>query len=425
MNARDMMQVGDQGSEQRPDADSSASDMSADLEDTPADTMEPDNSEDMPADMSEAMEYLTLPEKPWDVSVRGPYNVGYARGEFTYMVQPGNEERKIDVVYWYPTLAARWKKARYMRNLVSIGDAQDNPPIADTQPTYPMMVFSHGNGSLAEQSFTYTEHFASHGWIVVAPYHTNNSIFDNPSSINYLSSIDRPQDIAALLDWTEALPPEEAHEIDGHIDRDKIVMSGHSFGAFTTMAVAGAQFDVDSVVAQCMRGEINQSLCEIFGEAYQELFRDGFTEPRFKAAIPHTPGIGPAFEDGVDQITIPLLMMTARRDRALPAEENGDYMWNRMTTGPHARFDLPNGGHFTYSNMCELLGNVEQASDDGCNDTFIDSATALPMINHYALAWAEYHLLQESRHEALVTGKERPYPEQDLHYETLEERSSQ
>lgn len=404
------------------DLSSTVQDMPADLAQDMQDMAMPD--QDMSSDAGDEVTFLTLPPKPWDIRVRGPYRVGYGTGEFTYNVEPGGEARTIEVVYWYPTRVERWKKARYMRGIVGIGEAYDVPPIDDTQATFPMMVFSHGNGSIAEQSFTYTEHFASHGWIVVAPYHTNNTIFDNPSAINYLSSVDRPQDISALLDWTEALPEEESHPIDGHIDRDKILMSGHSFGAFTTMAVAGAQFDVDAVLERCTRGEINQDLCEIFGEEYHELFRKGFTEPRLKAAIPHTPGIGPAFEDGVDQITIPLLMMTAGRDRALPAVENGDYMWDRMRTGPHARFDLPNGGHFTYSNMCELFGGVEQAKNDGCNETFIDSAIALPMINHYALAWAEYHLLGEMRHEALIRGEEQPYPEEDLHYETIADREN-
>ncbi len=375
---------------------------------------------DMGGDMAAELEFIELAEKPWDVRERGPYNVGYGTGTVTFNVKPSDEPRTLDVVFWYPTLQKTGKDARYMRGLVGIGSAFDGAIIADSEETFPMMVFSHGNGSIAEQSFTYTEHFASHGWIIVAPYHTLNSFFDNPSSINYLSSVDRPQDISAVLDWTEDLP--EEHILHGHIDYDKILMSGHSFGAFTTMAVSGAQFDVEAIETYCETGEINQGLCELFGEENKELFRAGFTEPRLKAAIPHTPGIGLVFEDGVNKIQIPLLMMTAGRDKALPAETNGDYMWNRMTEGPHARFDLPNGGHFTYSNMCNLLGTFEQASEDGCDETFIPADIALPMINHYSLAWAEYHILGDMRHEALITGEDRPYDSETLIYETIDNR---
>ena len=364
-------------------------------------------------------EELTIPPRPWDVTERGPFNVGFMTGSYTFKVEPSGEDRTIEVVFWYPTRAARGTSARYIKNLLLIGDALDRAEVADTEASYPMLVFSHGNGSIAEQSYTMTEHFASHGWIVAAPYHTLNTLFDNPSVINYLSSVDRPQDISALLDWSETLPAD--HPLSGRINFEQMAISGHSFGAFTTMALAGAQFDVDAIERQC-EGEtpqIGRSLCELFTEERRELFERGFYEPRFKAAIPQTPGIGPVFEDGVQQLKMPLLMMTAGRDQSLRAELNGDYMWDRLIEGPHARFDLPNGGHFTYSNMCSLLGTLEIASEDGCDETFIDVDAALMMIVHYAMAWAEYHVLGDERHEALIRGEERPYPEEDLVYEIL------
>ena len=41
---------------------------------------------------------------------------------------------------------------------------------------YPLIVFSHGNGGLGVQSFFLTEYLASHGYVVVCPDHTGNSL---------------------------------------------------------------------------------------------------------------------------------------------------------------------------------------------------------------------------------------------------------
>ena len=125
----------------------------------------------------------------------------------------------------------------------------------------PVMVFSHGNSSLAEQSYYLTEYFASHGWVVIAPNHTHNTVSDSPGAINYHSALTRPQDITAVLDWLDAVPQD--HFLHGRTT-DQIVLSGHSFGGYTTLASAGATFAVDSLIERCERQEIDARLCEVF-----------------------------------------------------------------------------------------------------------------------------------------------------------------
>ncbi|MEC9441166.1 MAG: hypothetical protein VYE40_08705 [Myxococcota bacterium] len=367
------------------------------------------------ADMPAESEYLEIPEGPWDITQKGPYNVGYTVTEMTYKIRPTMEDRTLKVVFWYPTKIKLMKRAAYFNGLLRRTNLTfDNPEVTDEPATFPVLVFSHGNGSIAEQSYFQSEHFASHGWVVVAPYHKNNTIEDNPSAINYGSAVERPQDITALIDWLEELPEDE--KLHGRLELDKLAMSGHSFGAFTTMAMVGAQFAVDDLLAECEQGEIDgnyDETCEIFSEDSIELFRDGFYDARIKAAVPHTPGIHYVFRDeGMAAVTTPTLLMTAGRDRALPNADNGTPMFAAMQ-GEHARFDIPNGGHFTYSNMCGLLGGIEQAANDGCNETFIEEEIALPIINHYTMAWIHYHVLGHTEHEALLSGEVTPY-EQDV-----------
>ena len=201
--------------------------------------------------------------------------------------------------------------------------------------------------------------------------------------------------------------------------QEDIALSGHSFGAFTTLSVAGAGFATESILAECETGQIDDDYCDLFDERAIELFEQGFEDDRVKVAMPQAPGIWLVFrEQGMAQIDIPTLLMTSGRDQGLPNAENGDPMWRDMVGGDHARFHLPDGGHFTYSNMCELLGFVDQAATDGCNETFLPIEQALPMINHYTLAFASYHLLGHTRHQALVEGEVMPYDPEVLVYET-------
>ena len=52
-------------------------------------------------------------------------------------------------------------------------------------------------------------------------------------------SINRPEDIRYILDHLADLET-QSPELDGMLDLKKIGVAGHSFGAYTTLAVAGA-----------------------------------------------------------------------------------------------------------------------------------------------------------------------------------------
>ena len=223
-----------------PDTTSPDLGQDASLDEDASDAPDADTAEDLGPDTPPLVE---IPEGPWPADELGPYRVGFRdRERFVYTVQPSGEERPIDYVTWYPSQQPAGKLVKYFNILRRPIHVHEDDEIASHEARYPLMVFSHGNGSIAEQSYFLTEHFTSHGWIVVAPYHTHNTLADNPSAINYLSARDRPQDVSALLDHLQALP--EDHILYDRIDWDHVAMSGHSFGAYTTLAVAGTGYDV-------------------------------------------------------------------------------------------------------------------------------------------------------------------------------------
>ncbi len=359
--------------------------------------------------------FVEITEKPWDIREMGDYWIGYGTDSITYVRAPDDTERTIKVAFWYPSRrTVGGTLARYTGVLARRGEGvrvRQGLELAREDGPFPLLIFSHGNAGLAEQNYFMTEHFASHGWIVASVEHTNNSISDTDGSINFRSAIDRPQDMSALLDWLEELPA-------GHILKDTmtddVVMSGHSFGGLTTLANAGATFPVEDLEAACQNMEIDRRICELFNgdQDVQALFAAGFLDDRIKVAIPQAPASGQVYQDGTSAITMPTLMFTGGKDRSLPNAEDGDVLWDAMVGEQHMRVDVLRGGHFTFSNMCDILPGIELTVTDGCSDEFIDPPLAYDLINHYSMAFAYHHLYGDDSYDALLTGEEQPYADE-------------
>ena len=332
----------------------------------------------------------------------GPYNVGYRRTEITYDATT-EAGRTLKLAVWYPTNDTEGEPANYIFSFKRDTVLTDATVALDAPA--PLLVFSHGNTSLAEQSYFMTEFWASHGWVVIAPYHTGNTIFEAAGGINLASAPVRPQDISASMDYIYGLPA--ADPLHAKIS-DDVVMTGHSFGGFTTLAISGTGFAVDDAVAFCEQPDA-PSECELLDQpGVIDSFRAGFLDPRVDVAIPQTPGGFLFFQDGLADIEVPTLLMTARRDATLTAATEGDPIWAALT-GQHVRLDLLNAGHFTFSNMCVLLPGVPQVQEDGCADDFIAPELGFELINAYALAFARYHLFDDRAYLGLFDGTDARY----------------
>lgn len=345
-----------------------------------------------------------LPEVERTIFEQGPYRIGYTKYSVTYdaVGEPG---RTFSLKMWYPTLDEEGRKSRYA-NLFNREEA-----FLDAAPYVPgpapVLIFSHGNSSFAEQSYFMTEYFASHGWIVVAPDHTGNTVRDTEGAISFESGAFRPQDITATLDFIFGLPQD--HLFAGAFSAD-VVLTGHSFGGYTTLANAGASFDVDNAVAFCSEPGA-PSACQILSsDEIIEKLREGFHDDRVKVAIPQTPGGFLLYQDGIGDIEIPTLLMTAARDATLPDSEEGAPIWAAL--GPRSmRMDMLNAGHFSYSNMCVVLGFVPEVQNDGCNDTFIEPELGFQIMNAYAMAFSRFHLFGDQEYRELLDGTDARWAE--------------
>jgi dienelactone hydrolase len=126
--------------------------------------------------------------------------------------------------------------------------------------TFPLVVFSHGYGGERRQSTFFYTHLASHGYVIAAMDHVGNTAIElltgqaagDAESINrFMQS--RPVDASFVIDQMLA----GASGLD--IDEDRIGMSGHSFGGWTTLKTVEKDLRIKAIMplAPGGGGEVN------------------------------------------------------------------------------------------------------------------------------------------------------------------------
>ena len=224
----------------------------------------------------------------------GQYAVGISRLDLRDASR-GNRRLTCDV--WYPV--------RRTAGDASTGTKR-NVPCAEG--SFPLIIFSHGAGATRQQSTYLTEHWASHGYVVVAPDHQFNTVFDIRGDQGIQSGIDRPQDCSFVLDRMLERNGNAADRLYQHIDPQRIGATGHSFGGYTVMVLAGATVDA-------------QEARKMFGK---ELERGDFShpDPRIKGVIAYAP-IGPPLlsPKSLAEIKIPVMVFGGTHDLIMPLEK--------------------------------------------------------------------------------------------------------
>ncbi|MDQ3031280.1 MAG: hypothetical protein M3Y87_02610 [Myxococcota bacterium] len=246
----------------------------------------------------------------WALSEPGPFSTGYQSWEHTYRPAGQSADRTIRIHVWYPTLDATGTPAMYaglVRDRASFVGATPAAP-AHASGELPVHVFSHGHRGFGGVAHFLHRRFASHGWVTIAPDHTGNTILDNveprPVALWYLRSLDVTAALDAVAAGGAGVPSL------GPLDTERVLLTGHSFGAHTVWASAGAAFDADVIAAgRCT----TETPCT---EAELDVFRAGVGDPRIVAAIPMAGLISSEWfgAGGHASVAIPLLAMTGSTD---------------------------------------------------------------------------------------------------------------
>ncbi len=187
------------------------------------------------------------------------------------------------------------------------------PLLADTSLRYPVLAFSHGlaESPLSDDHFRVLSWLASHGYVVVAPFHgdprfTRLQIDDARDAVALLSNLDdavamqalRPLAMSAALDLVSTHP-----QWREHVNVAQIGGFGASLGGETLLLMGGAALTTSIGLASSPVG----------------------TDTRLKAAVGYVPYFGqpllPAFgrdQLGLDSVTLPFLAISGSADTTAP-----------------------------------------------------------------------------------------------------------
>jgi predicted dienelactone hydrolase len=184
---------------------------------------------------------------------------------------------------------------------------------------FPVVIISHGAGGNWDTHFAQANDLAAHGYAVFCLEHTGSNTERMKSSLRVLKNLKdmihdstevlaRPQDVSfaidQLMEWNRSHP-----RLKGRLDLGRIGVLGHSFGAYTVMAIAGMRPALDWIEPKIAPG---------FG------LGPDLSDSRVKCAIalsPQAPGDPFFLKESHRSLRIPLLGISGTRDRQSNGEE--------------------------------------------------------------------------------------------------------
>jgi predicted dienelactone hydrolase len=218
---------------------------------------------------------------------------------------------------------------------------------------WPVIVFSHGLGG-SRLGYAYLGRaWAQQGYVSIHPTHRESAELRSPLAIEDIEGAEggsaprlqalaamkkaiddprnweaRPRDVALVIDSLEWLQ-EHVPALRGHLDPGTVGIAGHSFGAYTTLLLAGAR-------------------PRVHGH-----FRD-FSEKRARAFIALSPpgnGSRGLETDSWESIDRPVLCITGTRDAGLSGEPPAwrQESFQSMPAGGKALAVIDGAEHFTFS----------------------------------------------------------------------------
>lgn len=195
--------------------------------------------------------------------------------------------------------------------------------VPDGSGKVPLVIFSHGLGGSVEGGKTWGEHWAANGYLVVHVQHPGS---DTPAFRQSLTAgegepkqrmrniatpenlVGRVDDVRYLISEIERQQRANTTTWMNRVDLSRIAMTGHSFGAHTTMALAGQRYP----------GPVKT-----------------IADPRIKAFIalsPNATGLPRTFAERFGSMNAPFLSITGTQDAdPFAAERNMKKMVEKRT----------------------------------------------------------------------------------------------
>ena len=348
-------------------------------------------------------------------SANGPFQVGVRTQEIS-------ANTPFEIMVWYPGLANTSDnsisynyeiKMQKPLGRVAIatyeGHAVFDAPFDLSMAPYPLVILSPGF-SIGVSSYGWlAEHLASYGFVVISPDHSETL---DPENELWQAAIARPQDILTVFDYVDEQTGAGGH-FEGMIDPDLVAVTGHSYGGYTSLAVAGARIDTQSFRTQCETAieseEPGNWLCEqllphiadmadLAGlDTVPDDLWPAWADARVDAIVPMAGNaffFGPV---GLSKIIVPVMAIGGTADADSP------YMWATHPTYEYIssttkiKIALNGAEHMIFTAPCEKIPwYLKMFSGEFCADQSWDRTYAHALVKHFTAAF----LLAELKHDA-------------------------
>jgi len=349
-------------------------------------------------------------------ALHGPYWVG------TQTFVGEDVDGPLDIRVWYPALnpsgeevdmsyTMHWKAeglgfTRDQLLVVIAGHALADADVDLSGAPYPLFVISHGHNSESPYYAWLAERVASYGFVVVAPDHKEQNTpgwEDGPRT-----NLARPVTVSRAIDYAGTLTAGTG-AFAGMIDMDHIAMAGQSGGGTTTLSIAGGRFEMETYAELCATvtpdsAPAFQTAClpmpdftvsemtRILGlDAPPQGLWPSMADPRVDAAIPMSSEGYWFNEQGLAEITMPLLVIGGTADNSVPYDWGIRPVYDYASSQRKALVNLENSDHFIFAPSCadaptsiELFGNVFYYL---CSDPVWDIDRAHDLVNHFVIAF--------------------------------------
>jgi len=171
----------------------------------------------------------------------------------------------------------------------------------------------------------------------------------------------------------------------GTLDGVRIGVMGHSFGGFTTMAMASG-------------------------------FQDVPPDPRVRALVPMSPAVGSLSDEQLASIERPEIVIGGTADITVPIVPSSVRAFELPSARPRYRIDVVDAGHNSFTNICDffevllgagvppaLLEFLLGSADEGCAPELIPIEEAHRVTSLYAVAFLKRNLALDPRYQRFLT----------------------
>ena len=222
--------------------------------------------------------------------------------------------------------------------------------------SFPLIIFSHGAGG-SKDSFAYLSRFwASCGYVCIHPTHLGSDLSVlQKIGLQALLEItndpelysQRPQDISFIIDSLDELE-QQVPQLKGKINHAVIGVSGHSYGAYTTMLLAGAVIDMAAGDEESFQDD---RIGGFLGISPQGTNRLGLNKHSW------------------DKINNPMMMVSGSKDQGWEGKPASWRLeaFNYMPPGDKYHLLIEGANHFSFDLQAKIAKNIAPRMNQGKN----------------------------------------------------------